>query len=185
MPRAIRILAPGELRTRVIDTLLLNFAQRRMQRGVVFGARGTSVEFDFAKPLVLRTDDALALDDDSVVEIVAEAEPLIEVRADVPTLARLAWQLGDRHVAVQFLPNRIRFRADAALGSLLAASGGKVTHINAPFEPEGGAYATAPSGHDRQHHGHDHAHHDHAHGHDHVHHEHDHDAHSHPQKSRT
>ena len=137
--------------------------------------------FDFSEPVILRTDDALLLDDGGVAEVVAAAEPLIEVRADVPMLARLAWMLGDRHVPVQFFPNRIRFRADAALDPILAAIGGKVTRIEAPFEPEGGAYSVASADHAHDH-SHDHHHGHHYHGHDHAndhaggdhHHRHDH-----------
>ena len=92
----------------------------------------------------------------------AAPEPLIEARAaDLADLARLAWHLGDRHVPVQVLTNRIRARMSPAIEKLLVALGAKVASIEAPFEPEGGAYASA--------HGHDHAH---AHGHDHHHHDH-------------
>jgi len=175
MPRVKKLLRAGERRGRSADTLILNAEQRRMGRGFVFGEKGTCVEFDFTEPVVLRTDDQLLLDDDSVVEIVAQAEPLVEVRADVSVLARLAWMLGDRHVAVEILPNRIRLRRDPALEPLLTAAGGKLMAIEAPFEPEGGAYtASAHAGHDH-HHRHDHDDHDHAHGGDHSHaHRHDH-----------
>jgi urease accessory protein len=93
---------------------------------------------------------------------------LIEARAgDVAGLSRLAWYLGDRHVPVQVLPNRIRARRDAVIEALLASLGAKVMLIEAPFEPEGGAYAAA-HGHDHHHdHYHDHAQDDHGHGHDH------------------
>jgi len=71
---------------------------------------------------------------------------------------------------VQVLPNRIRARRDGAIESLLVTLGAKVTLIEAPFEPEGGAYAQHedPS---CDHHDHDHDHH-HEHGH-HHHHKHD------------
>jgi urease accessory protein len=160
------MLNAGEARDRRVDTLILNAEQRRMQRGFVFGAKGTCVELDFADPVVLRTDDALLLDDGSSVEVVAEAEPLLEVRADFPLLARLAWMLGDRHVAVEILPARIRLRRDPALEALLTRAGGKVVAVEAPFEPEGGAYSA--SGDDaapHHHHGHEHHAHDHGHGH--------------------
>jgi len=86
--------------------------------------------------------------------------------ADVAALSRLAWHLGDRHVPVQVLPNRIRARRDAAIEALLNSLGAKVTLIDAPFEPEGGAYASIPL----RDHGHDHAHdHGHSHGHHHDH----------------
>jgi urease accessory protein len=169
MPRVTKLLPAHEPRGGSTDTLILNAEQRRMQRGFVFGENGTCVEFDFAEPVVLRTDDVLLLDDGSRVEIVAQAEPLIEVRAEFSVLARLAWMLGDRHVPVEILPNRIRLRRDPALETLLTAAGGKVAMIEAPFEPEGGAYAaSAPAGHDHHHHDHgDHHHGDHGHPHRH------------------
>jgi hypothetical protein len=81
MPRATkRIPAAARQGGNVIDTLIMSFAQRCMQRGFVFGVKGTCVELDFQVPAVLRTDDALELDDGSLVEVVAEAEPLLEVR---------------------------------------------------------------------------------------------------------
>src|SRR5262249_21662480 len=102
-------------------------------------------------------------DDGNLIEVVAEPEPLIEARAkDLTALARLAWHLGDRHVPVQLFANRLRVRRDAAIEALLARLGAKIVAIEAPFDPEGGAYIAAAHGH---HHGHDH-HHDH-HGHDH------------------
>jgi len=157
----------------VIDTLILSHAQRRAQKGFLFGVKGTCVELDFADAVRLRTDDALLLDSGGVVEVVAEPEPLIEVRAaDLPSLARLAWHLGDRHVPVQILERRLRLKRDPAIETLLQSLGAKVTAIDAPFEPEGGAYETAAAGHDHHHHDHhdhDHHHHDHGHGHDHHH----------------
>jgi urease accessory protein len=176
MPRAIRVLAAGEPRPTIVDTLLLTAQQRRMQRGFVFGGKGTCVELAFPEVLTLRTDDALLLDDGSAVEVVADVEPLLEVRAEFPVLARLAWMLGDRHVPVEIMPNRLRLKRDPALETLLSSAGGKVRAIEAPFSPEGGAYAIdgATHDHDEHHHdhGHDHHHHDHARGHggaDHVH----------------
>jgi urease accessory protein len=179
MPRATRVLAPTERRDQpVVDTLILPYAQRSQQKGFLFGVKGTCVEFDFADAVRLRTDDALLLDDGKLVEIVAEPEPLIEARAaDLPGLARLAWHLGDRHVPVQVLERRLRLKRDPAIETLLEGLGAKLVAIEAPFEPEGGAYATA--GHDHDHHGHEHHHHDHSHDHHHHDHGHDHHGHSH------
>jgi urease accessory protein len=174
MPRATSVLSAAHRKgDTVVDTLILPFAQRQVQQGFLFGIKGTCVEIDLAEPVRLRTDDALVLEDGNVVEIVAEAEPLIEVRAaDLAALARLAWHLGDRHVPVQILERRLRLARDPAIEALLERLGAKVAMIDAPFEPEGGAYAAAPGdhGHDHHHHHHDHVH-DHSHDH---HHEHDH-----------
>lgn len=176
MPRATSV-QPAAKRQggNVIDTLILTHAQRQAKQGFVFGIKGTCVEFDFPEQVRLRTDDALVLDDGSLVEVVAEAEPLIEARAaDLPALARLAWHLGDRHVPVQILEKRLRLQRDPAIEELLAALGAKVIAIEAPFEPEGGAYEAPPHDHDHAHHHHGHDHHHH-HGHDHHHHDHSHD----------
>jgi len=191
--RAIRVIAATHRHDRPIaDTVILDYAHRSAQQTVVTGVKGTAFTIDLHAPVRLRTDDLLELADGRLIEVVAAPEPLIEARAtDVAALARLAWHLGDRHIPVQVLPNRIRAQRDPAVESLLSSLGVKVAQIEAPFEPEGGAYAQAPAQGDREHdrhgHGHhDHAHHqhgpgcgrdhdhDHGHSHDHGHHHHDH-----------
>ena len=161
MPRVTSVIAAGHRHDRpVVDTVVLDYAQRNAQKVTVTGVKGGTFEIHLHEPARLRTDDLLVLDDGTLVEVVAAPEPLIEVRvADVAALARLAWHLGDRHVPVQVLPNRIRVRRDPAIEALLASLGAKVAVIEAPFEPEGGAYASS-HGHDH-HHGHSHGHHDH------------------------
>ena len=164
MLRASSVTSAGHSHGRpVVDTVILDYAQRCAEKLTVTGVKGIVVDIDLHQAARLRTDDLLVLDDGTLVEVVAAPEPLIEARAvDVAGLSRLAWHLGDRHVPVQVLPNRIRARRDPAIETLLASLGAKVTVIEAPFEPEGGAYASG--------HGHDHAHHhDHSHGHHHDH----------------
>jgi urease accessory protein len=171
--RATRVLSPAERANRpVTDTVILDYAQRSAQKVTVTGVKGGTFEIDRAQASRLRTDDVLQLDDGGLIEVVAAPEPLIEARAsDLAQLARLAWHLGDRHVPAQLFSNRIRVRAEPAIEELLKALGAKLARIEAPFEPEGGAYAAA-HGHDRGH-AHDHAH-DHHHGHAHGYHTHDH-----------
>ena len=186
MPRATRVLSASERRdAAVIDTLILPYAQRQAQKGFVFGVKGTCVELDLAEPVRLRTDDALVLEEGGLIEVVAEPEPLIEARAaDLPGLARLAWHLGDRHVPVQVLERRLRLKRDPAIEALLTGLGARLVEIEAPFEPEGGAYATSAGEHQHHdHHAHDHHHHDHDHAHDH-HHEHGHHRHGHDDHDR-
>jgi urease accessory protein len=160
MPRAIRVLSPADRHDRpVVDTVILDYAQRSAQKTAVTGVKGGTIEIDLHEPARLRTDDLLVLDDGGLVEVVAAPELLIEARAeDVGALSRLAWHLGDRHVPVQVLPNRIRTRRNAAIEALLASLGAKVTAIEAPFEPEGGAYKSHvhDHGHSHRHHHHDH-----------------------------
>jgi len=150
MPRATSVIAAGHRHDRpVVDTVILDYEQRCAQKATVNGVKGSIIEIDLHEAARLRTDDLLVLDDGGLVEVVAAPEPLIEARsADLAALARLAWHLGDRHVPVQVFPNRIRVRRDGAIENLLASLGAKVIVIEAPFEPEGGAYVST--------HGHDH-----------------------------
>lgn len=165
---AVAILRAGQKRTgEIIDTLLLDYDQRRAPHGVLTGLKGAQVEIAIADFAPIATDDCLILDDGRLIEVVARPEPLLEIRAgDVASMARLAWHLGDRHIPAELHERRLRVRRDAAAEKLLASLGAKVLAIEAPFEPEGGAYAGG-QGHDDHHHHHGaHDHCDH-HGHDH------------------
>lgn len=177
MPRATTIIAAHDARgLAAADSVLLDHSQRAGGTLSVVTVKGQTLNFAFQGRL--RHDDVIALDDGSHVEVVARPESLLEARAaDVSALARIAWHLGDRHIAVQLLPNRIRALREPATEELLKALGAKVVTIDAPFEPEGGAYEV-PQDHL---HGHDH---DHRHGHEHHgHHHHAHDHHSHDHHS--
>ncbi len=170
MPRAARVIAAADRRERPItDTLILEYEKRSAGAFIATGLRGGTFDLALDKAGRLSTDDVLELDDGTLLEVVAAAEPLIEARApDISGLMRLAYILGDRHVPVQVLPNRVRLRREAALESLLTSLGATLAMIEAPFEPEGGAYAASHSNEHHKH-GHDHGHH-HGHG---QHHHHD------------
>ena len=165
---AIRAGAPRSGRVR--DTLLLDFEQRQGPDAVFDGLRGTQIEARLPGAR-LRTDDCLLLDDGTLIEIVAKPEPLLEVRAtDSAALARIAFHLGDRHVPAELGARRLRVRRDAAIERLLRGLGAAIAAIEAPFEPEGGAYAqAAATDHGHGQHGHAHRHHaHHGHAHDHA-----------------
>jgi urease accessory protein len=162
MPRAIAILRTGQKREgEIIDTLLLDYDQRRTPDGILTGLKGTLVEIAMPDSASLATDDCLVLDDGGLIEIVARPEPLLEVRGtDAASMARLAWHLGDRHILAELHERRLRVRRDPATEKLLASLGVKALTIEAPFEPEGGAYSGGHhhhhGAHDHRHHGHDH-----------------------------
>jgi len=167
MRRVVRVVGSGTGDRAPVDSVVLTADQRRMQTARLTGVNGTDIGLMLPDPVLLRNGDALELDDGGLVEVVVEPEPLVEIRGnDLTHLARLAWHLGDRHVPVQVLNNRLRMRRDSALEAVLQNLGARLTAIEAPFDPEGGAYASQPA-HDHHHgHGHDHDHHhDHAHKH--------------------
>jgi urease accessory protein len=171
MPRTQKVVRPGATTGDVIDTVLLKYEDRIKQQGFVFGGTGTCVEFDFPAPPLLRTDDLLLLDDGRLIEVVAEVEPVLEVREkDFAKAARLVLAFGNRHVPVQILANRLRVPDTPDVALLLNERGFKPQPVTAPFEPDDG---DAPAHEHAHHHGHGHDHHHgHHHDHDHGHHEH-------------
>ncbi|MEA2927730.1 MAG: urease accessory protein [Hyphomicrobiales bacterium] len=170
MLRVVRVVSSAlSDSARYVDSVMLAPDQRRLQSAHLTGVNGTLIGVMLPEPVMLRLGDVFELDDGSFVDIVIEPERLIEVRGgDLIHLARIAWHLGDRHVPVQILGNRLRLRRDEAIEGLLVGLGARLTAIEAPFDPEGGAYATAAHhqhGPVHDHHGHDHATHDHHHDH--------------------
>src|SRR5207244_9653834 len=100
-------------------------------------------------------------EDGRLDEVVAAPEPLIEIRgADPQHLVRIAWHLGNRHLPTQIVGKGLRIRRDHVIEAMVKGLGARVIEIEAPFDPEGGAYAAANVAHDHDdgHTGHDHAH---------------------------
>lgn len=91
---------------------------------------------------VLRDGMRLASADGRIVEVRAADEPLIEARCPDPlALARAAYHLGNRHVAVQLGDGWLRLAPDHVLADMLEGLGVRTAPVVAPFEPEAGAYA--------------------------------------------
>ncbi len=180
MIRATRVLGQHRWTEAPVDTVVLDFDNRHRRRMAMAGTRGFEFLLDLENAVALRGGDALVLDDGRLIEVVAAPEPLVEIRGSDPHhLIRVAWHLGNRHLPTQIMPKGLRIRRDHVIEEMVKGLGARVIEIEAPFDPEGGAYASAGHGHD------DHAHHDHAH-HDHGHHNHadrdhshDHDHHHH------
>jgi urease accessory protein len=166
------------------DTVVLDFDDRHRRRMMMTGTRGLEFLLDLEHAVALRGGDALVLDDDRLVEVVAAAEPLVEIRCNDPQhLVRVAWHLGNRHLPTQITARGLRIRRDHVIEAMVKGLGARIIEIEAPFDPEGGAYAGgghahAPASEAADHAGHDHS--SHAHGGDHHHgehcgHDHDHD----------
>ncbi len=126
---------------RVIDFVVLDAHERHRRRVVLTGRKGTKFLLDLPHAMALRDGDGLVLDDGTIVRVEDKAEPLFEVAAATAVdLARLAWHLGNRHVDVQIVGDRLRIRRDHVLEAMLVGLGAQVTPIEAPFDPETGAY---------------------------------------------
>jgi urease accessory protein len=170
------------------DTVVLDFDDRHRRRMAMTGTRGLEFLLDLENAVALRGGDALVLEDDRLIEVVAAPEPLLEIRgADPHHLIRVAWHLGNRHLPTQIMPKGLRIRRDHVIEAMVKGLGARVIEIEAPFDPEGGAYAGGAHAHAAESDPHPHAAHDHS-SHDHPgdHHRHDehcdhdhHDGHSH------
>jgi urease accessory protein len=144
------------------------------------GTRGLAFLLDLENAMALRGGDALVLEDGRLVEVVAAPEPLIEIRCNDPQhLVRVGWHLGNRHLPTQIMAKGLRIRRDHVIEAMVKGLGARVIEIEAPFDPEGGAYAGgghahAPEIDPHAHAGHAHGSHDHGdhhHGDDHHHHD--------------
>src|SRR5665647_2262673 len=169
------------------DTVVPDFDDRHRRRMAMTGTRGLAFLLDLENAVALRGGDALVLEDGRLVEVVAAPEPLIEIRGTDPQhLARLAWHLGNRHLPTQIMPKGLRIRRDHVIEAMVKGLGARVIEIEAPFDPEGGAYAEAFHAHaetdshahaEAHSHAHaeadSHAHSSHDHGHHHDDHQHD------------
>jgi urease accessory protein len=156
----------------VADAVVLDYDGRHRRRVAMTGTKGLAFLLDLPDAVWLRGGDALVLEDGRLVEVVAAPEPLLEIRcADALHLARVAWHLGNRHLPAQMLAKSLRIRRDHVIAEMAVQLGARVIEIEAPFDPEGGAYAgeAAHGHHDGHDHHHDHAsdHHRHDHGHSH------------------
>jgi urease accessory protein len=145
MRRAHAVRSAGQWDAAIaIDRLVLDATERHRRRVVLTAERGTTVLLDLAHATALRDGDGLVLEDGALIGVVGKAEPLYEIEAaSASDLARLAWHIGNRHVEVQFIGERLRIRRDHVLAEMLERLGGRVTAIEAPFDPEAGAYAAA------------------------------------------
>jgi urease accessory protein len=149
------------------DAVVLDFDDRHRRRMAMTGTRGLNFLLDLENAVALRGGDALVLEDGRLVEVVAAPEPLLEIRGRDPHhLVRLAWHLGNRHLPTQIMAKGLRIRRDHVIEAMVKGLGARVIEIEAPFDPEGGAYAGAAHGHPHEVHAHRHdAGHDHSHDH--------------------
>jgi urease accessory protein len=60
--------------------------------------------------------------------------------ADQFELTRAAYHLGNRHVPVEIGDGYLRIATDHVLRGMLLGLGAKIQELEAPFEPESGAY---------------------------------------------
>ena len=157
----------------------LDWDVRQKSRFEATDSTGRTLGVFLPRGTVVRGGDVLVAEDGSLVRVEAAPQPVMVIRHCTQhgspfDLVRAAYHLGNRHVQIELRPDHLKIEPDHVLAEMLGRMHLIITNEEAPFEPEGGAYA---GGHG---HGHDHGHgHGHAHAHEHEH-EHEHEqAHAH------
>ena len=153
----------------------LDWDVRQKSRFAATDSTGRALGIFLPRGTVVRGGDVLVAEDGSLVRVLAAPQPVLRITpcADHGSpfdLVRAAYHLGNRHVPIELTPTHLQIEPDHVLADMLRAMHLTVRAENAPFEPEGGAYAAGgghPHHHDHDqghdHHGHDHDHH-HGHG---------------------
>ena len=155
----------------------LDWDERCKSRFEAHDSEGRRLGVFLPRGTVVRGGDVLLGEGGEMILVQARAQPLMRVTMCTEhgspfDLVRAAYHLGNRHVQLELQADHLQFEPDHVLADMLRGLHLIVNEVQAPFEPEGGAYsALASAGH-----GHDHAHghhdksHDHNHDHDHNHH---------------
>jgi urease accessory protein len=139
-------------------TLTLDFDARHRRRIRLTADYGEDVLLDLPKAVAMADGDGLQLEDGRWLKVQAAEELIVEVsHKDPHQLVRLAWHLGNRHLPTEIRNHALRIRPDHVIEEMLHGFGAELTKLQAPFQPEGGAYG----GHDHNHeHGNDGHHHE-------------------------
>lgn len=159
----------------VHDTLTLPYELRIRGRLRATTDKGQEVGLFLDRGPVLRHGDLLQATSGEIIRIHAADEPVATayIENGLP-LGRLCYHLGNRHVSLALGMDEdgrpwVRFPPDHVLEELAVLLGATISHHQAPFDPESGAYAHAGREHAHEH-GHNHGHaHSHSHGHGHSH----------------
>jgi urease accessory protein len=121
-------------------TLTLDFDGRHRRRIRMTADQGEDVLLDLPRAIAMTDGDGLQLEDGQWLKVRAATELVVEVRHKDPNqLVRLAWHLGNRHLPTEIRDQVLRIRPDHVIEKMLGF-GANLVKVQAPFQPEGGAY---------------------------------------------
>lgn len=147
MIRATRIVPAADTDSGA-DSIELDFDQRHRRRISMTSQSGRQFLLDLPRAAAIHHGDGLELDDGTVIKVHAKPEAVADIQAtNEQHLNRIAWHLGNRHLPTEILDGCLRIREDHVIVDMVRKLGGEVTLKQAPFHPEGGAYA----GHGHEH----------------------------------
>jgi urease accessory protein len=134
------------------STLELDWDVRQKSRFEATDSAGRSVGVFLSRGTVLRGGDVLVAQDGSLVQVWAAPQRVLRITAcpqhGTPfDLTRAAYHLGNRHVPIELRPDYLQIEPDHVLADMLRAMHLTVHEVDAPFEPESGAYAAGGHAH--------------------------------------
>lgn len=155
-------------------TVELDWDVRQKSRFDATDSQGRALGVFLPRGTVVRGGDVLVAEDGSLVRVLAAPQRVLRItpcsaHGSPFDLVRAAYHLGNRHVPIELTPGFLQIEPDHVLAELLQAMHLVVSAVDAPFEPEGGAYASSGHGHAQAaspqphvhgpgcNHGHDHA----------------------------
>ncbi len=146
MAEARQLRRAGQWTGTPADRVHLDYEGRFLRRKRLEGQGGTSFLVNLAETVSLDEGDAFELLDGRLIEVLADDEPLLEIKG---ALTRLAWHIGNRHTPCQIVAEALLIRQDHVLEAMLKQLDATVRPVFAPFRPEGGAYGHGRTmGHD-------------------------------------
>jgi urease accessory protein len=129
---------------RVVDRITLDHGDRHRRRIALTGQRGLAFLLDLDMAVIIEDGDAVRLEDGRLVEVRAAPERLAEITSDdALRLKKVIWHLGNRHVPAEITEDAIYIAEDHVLVEMVRRLGARVSLVQRPFRPEGGAYDEA------------------------------------------
>jgi urease accessory protein len=127
---------------RAATAVTLDFEARHRRRICLTLDDGELILLNLPKAVAMSDGDGLQLEDGRWIRVQASKERLVEIRhADLAQLVRVAWHLGNRHLPTDICGPLLRIRPDHVIEDMLRSMGAELRTVDAPFQPEGGAYA--------------------------------------------
>ncbi|AFJ03017.1 Urease accessory protein UreE [Methylophaga frappieri] len=147
----------------VDDVATLSYDLRQKSRIRVTLESGSEAAFYLKRGTILRGGDFLQAESGEVIAVVAADQAVMRVTAKTPqALAQAAYHLGNRHVPLEIGSGWLKLEQDSVLQDMLIGLGVQVELMQAPFEPESGAYSGGVHHHHDDGHHHSHGHHSHS-----------------------
>ena len=126
---------------KAVGSLTLDFDGRHRRRIRVTTDQGEEILLALRETVAMAEGDAVQLTDGRLLMVRAAHEDIVEVRHKEPNqLMRLAWHLGNRHLPTEIRDQVLRIRPDHLIEEILLRFGAELVKVQAPFQPEGGAY---------------------------------------------